>query len=114
MENLILFMLASIGMCHILVDSTFFMPVRDWIKKLNKTEPWCFIDKILSCYQCCGMWAGMFCGICLLIHWPVVFSDILVVFMAGCAGSFLSSISANYLNYLSARSIVELPPEKEE
>jgi hypothetical protein len=117
MVNLILFILSSIGLCHILVDSALFAPVRDWIKDKNIKQPWCFIDKIFSCYQCMGCWGGWFCGFFLLTYWPLniidYFTNFAVVFMAGFAGSFLSSFAANYLVYLSARSVVELPTENQ-
>ena len=103
MVNLILFVFAVIGLTGVLVDSTLFMPVRDWVRE-RKNQPWCFINQILSCFQCCGVWTGWFCGACL-------FRDPFMIFMAGFAGSFLSSWAATYLTYLQARSIVELPPE---
>ena len=114
MVNLILFIMAVIGLCHVLVDSSLFAPVREWIAK-QTGKPWCFIAKILGCYQCCGVWTGWFCGLCLLTNWSEnLFTNFAVVLMAGFAGSFLSSLAANYITYLSAKSVIELPPEHHE
>jgi len=115
MVNLILFVFAVIGLTGILVESTLFAPVRDWIRaESTATTPtvinrqfWVFLNQMLSCYQCCGTWSGWFCGLFLFPNWETVF-------MAGFAGSFLASWAATYLTYLQARSIVELPPEQPE
>lgn len=114
MVNLLLFIIAVIGFTHVLVDSAFFAPVREWIRNREK-QPWSFISKVLGCYQCCGVWGGWFCGFCLLTHWPIstldYMSNFATVFMAGFAGSFLASFAANILTYLEAKSVIELPKE---
>ena len=116
MVNLLLFCLAVIGLTGILVESTLFAPVREWIKAASEAEPptsinkqfWCFLTQMLSCFQCCGVWTGWFCGFCLF------YPNIPMIFMAGFAGSFLASWSTTYLYYLQARSVIELPPDKKE
>ena len=117
MVNLLLFIIAVIGFCHVLVDSSFFAPVREWLRNRNEKLPWSFISKVLSCYQCCGVWSGWFCGLCLLTHLPVTPLDYVnnfaTVFMAGFAGSFLSSWAAEYFTYLQAKQIIELPKENQ-
>jgi hypothetical protein len=95
--NLLLFIFSVIGLTNIIVDpATIMQPVRDFIEK--NCHPW--INKLVSCYQCSGTWVGFLCG------YILISKDLFVVFMCGMAGSFLSTLSATYLNYLEARSII--------
>lgn len=98
MVNLILFCLAAIGLTHIMVDSKLFEPLRQWIKN-NLPEK---ISYIASCYQCSGMWTGILMG------WFVVSNNLFIILACGFAGSFLSNFAAIYLNYLEAKTIVNL------
>ena len=113
MFNLVLFSMAVIGLTCVLVESSIFMPFREWVKN-QKGQLWCFIDKILGCHQCCGVWCGWFCGLCLFAHWPMTLTNFLVVFMSGFAGSFLASSYAAYYYYLSTQSVADLPSPSED
>ena len=108
MSNLILFIFASIGLTHIFVDSKIFMPLREWLQKQTNNWILCKISEIMSCYQCAGQYAGMFCGLCLLTstEYGLIYNFFLVL-CSGFAGSFLSSFAAYYLTYLEAKSIVD-------
>jgi len=106
--NLLLFCVAVIGMTHIIVDSTIFTPVREF---LNAWVPW--IGKMIGCYQCSGFWCGAFLGLTLLSY------NFWIIFAAGCAGSFLATLAANYLTWLEANALVSVGgddplPEEEE
>ena len=79
--TLTLFILGVIGMTHIVVDSEIGEPVHEWFE--SRIPP---IAKIMDCYQCSGFWCGIALGLALLSFNP------LVVFSAGCAGSFLSQL----------------------
>jgi hypothetical protein len=96
LTGFLLFAAASIGMTHIIVDSSLFQAVRDWIKA--KAHP--KIHEMLTCYQCCGFWVGLFSGYFVLTH------DVVGVFLCGCASSFLSQWAAIYLNFLEAKMVV--------
>ena len=99
LSNLLLFCLAVVGFTHIIVDpATIAKPFRDFVEK------YCFswLNKLFSCYQCCGTWVGFFCG------WVLISKNPFEVFLCGMAGSFLATLGANYLNYLEAKTIVEL------
>ena len=79
--NLILFILAVIGMTHIVVDSEISIPVYKWI------EPRCAIlAKVMDCYQCAGFWCGLVLG------WVLLCPNPPVIFAAACAGSFLAQL----------------------
>lgn len=96
-SSLILFIFSVIGMTNIIVDpATIMKPVREFIQK--NCHPW--LDKLVSCYQCSGTWVGFFCGYILISQ------NLSIVFLCGMAGGFLATLSATYLNYLEARSIV--------
>lgn len=105
--TLLLFVFAVIGMTHIIVDpATIMQPVRDFIAAKaegNKFMAW--LNKLLSCYQCCGTWVGFIAGAILISLNP------LVIFLCGMAGSFLATWGATYLNYLEASSIISLDRE---
>jgi len=102
-SNLLLFVVAVIGMTHILVDpSVIAVPLRNWLAK--NAPAW--VNKLFSCYQCCGTWVGFLFGFILISYNP------LVVFACGMAGSFLATWGATYLNYLEAQSLVNLDENK--
>lgn len=96
---LILFVFSVIGMTNIIVDpATIMAPFRNFVEK--KCPNW--LDKLFSCYQCTGTWVGFFCGYLLI-------SDSLeIVFLCGMAGSFLATFSATYLNFLEAKSVINI------
>lgn len=104
MIDFLIFCFAVVGMTHIIVDSTIMEPVRNLVKAWLPTK----IASVIECYQCAGTWCGFFCG---LIFWDNNFSlynNLFITFLAGCAGSFLATLGATYLNYLEAKSVVEV------
>lgn len=95
--SVLIFSLAVIGLTNIVVDpAAIFAPVRDAIDKLGVK----WLSKLVSCYQCTGTWAGFLCGFLLFGAEPPI------VFCSGMAGSFLATLSATYVNYLEARSML--------
>jgi len=79
--NLLLFILGVVGMTHIIVDGEISEPVYKWIGPRLPVGA-----RIMDCYQCAGFWCGLALGLALLSYRPVV------VFAAGCAGSFLARL----------------------
>jgi len=98
MESIILFALASIGFTAIMVESIILQSFREFLKARIHHN----IYKVFECFQCMGFWTGLACGYVLISQNPPV------VLMCGFTGSFLSTLSATYLNYLDARSIVDM------
>lgn len=95
--SLVLFALATVGLTNIIVDPALIAkPFRDFADK--RLHPW--LSKLFSCYQCSGTWVGFLCG------YLIVSRDPWVVFLCGMAGSHLATMSATYMNYLEAMSIV--------
>jgi hypothetical protein len=97
--EIFLFVFGVIGMTHIIVDSTIFQWLRDFMDKRLPEK----VSKLIHCYQCSGFWSGLFCGWC-------AFSQITLqqLFLAGCAGSVLANFMAIYMNYLEAKTIISL------
>jgi hypothetical protein len=96
---LLLFALSVIGFTHIIVDpATIARPFRNFVEK------YCYswLNKLFSCYQCCGTWIGFICGFILISN------KIEVIFLCGMAGSFIATWAATYLNYLEAQSIMNM------
>jgi len=95
---LVLFVFSVIGMTNILVDpATIMIPFRNFIEKRFP-----LLDKLFSCYQCTGTWVGFLCG------YVLVSKRLEIVFLCGMAGSFLATLSATYLNFLEAKSIIDV------
>jgi hypothetical protein len=94
--NLILFILGTIGLTNIIVDSSLFKPIRAWAKGevQFKEATYIFVHpsfgKLLSCYQCCGVWIGWVIGL-------LLFSDWQLIIVAGFASSFLSELAAKIM-----------------
>lgn len=79
--NLVLFILGVVGMTHIIVDGEIGEPVYEWIAPRLPA-----VARVMDCYQCAGFWCGLALGLALLSYQP------LIVFAAGCAGSFLAQL----------------------
>jgi hypothetical protein len=104
MTSVLLFIFASIGLTHILVDSSIFAEIRDWLRVKIDANVWpplaAKLNKLLGCYQCMGFWCGLFTGV-LAYGWHPG-----ILFLCACASSFLSMWGAVYLNYLEANAVV--------
>ena len=81
---MILFVLAVIGMTHILVSSEIMDPVDDWARTWMPPQ---VHRGLFECYQCAGFWCGMLLGMLLVSINPVT------IFACGCAGSFVADLS---------------------
>ena len=94
--NLILFVLATIGLTNIVVESTIFAPIRELAKKFLPN----YLSKVFDCFQCSGFYSGLICSFIFITHDPL--------FIVGCgfAGSFLAVFGNVFINYLEARTIV--------
>lgn len=102
-SRLVIFALATIGLTNIIVDpATIAKPFRDFADKRLPS----FLSKLFSCYQCSGTWVGFMCGYLVLSREP---GD---VFLCGMAGSYLATLSATYMNYLEAKSIVSMDEDE--
>lgn len=101
--NLILFVMATIGLTNIMVDGVVMDKPRQWF--VDRKENW-FCDKItkiLECYQCAGFWCGLFCWIIgLWMPW----------LLYGFVGSFVAVLTAHVFAYFEAVSIVNLTEEE--
>lgn len=97
MVDFFLFLLASIGLSHILVDGTIMIPLKAWLEKrpdwLSKQ-----VTQILGCYQCSGFWSAV--GIGLLLFWAHEWGWVYLV-IYGLAGSFCSTLGAVVINYFN-------------
>lgn len=100
--SLLLFVFASIGLTHIVVDSVIFAPAKKFLQSIL----WDFIGKAFDCYQCAGTWCGFLMGMSLLSWNPLIWIP------AGFASSFLSYWAAIYLTYLEAKSVVDVKDEE--
>jgi hypothetical protein len=98
MVELILFLLAAIGMCHIMVDGSILNPFKKWLEKPTWMLSWSKgkLLAMLSCYQCSGFWAGALIG---LLMWytgcdPLHVKNLSILFCYACAGSYIGTKAA--------------------
>lgn len=101
MTTLLLFIIGTIGLTHIVVDSVIMMPFRDW---LGSKEHW-FLKKVseaVRCYQCAGTWCGFFCAI-LAFGWQPG-----LILLGGFGSSFISLLAAHVINLIESKTIVEI------
>ena len=103
--ELFLFVVSSIGMSHIIVDSSIMQWFRDLVKKIAEKIKLPKLGGVVDCYLCCGTWCGFFMGFVWLTSSP------LQIFACGCAGGFLANMAAVLLNLAEAMTIVNLPQE---
>lgn len=98
MEHFLLFVFAAIGFTLLVVDSYILQDFRNFLKtKLNSK-----IYKVFECYQCMGFWTGIISGAIIISLNPFI------IFLCGCAGSFLSMLGGSFLTYLEAITVVSL------
>ncbi len=89
-----LFMVAVIGMTHIVVDSEIMEPVEEWAKDRIPRK---IHDALFNCYQCSGYWCGIFLAFLMGEFNPIH------LFIYGCAGSFLADFSESVFHYLETK-----------
>lgn len=107
---LLMFILAAVGMAHIMVNGTIFNPLKLWLERPGRGA-W-FSKKVLSmmnCYQCAGFWAGAFTGAAMAalgadpmgVHTSAWLP--LAAFVYGCAGGFVSPMAAQVIIWLQSQ-----------
>lgn len=77
--NFIVFCMSVIGLTNILLESSLFTPVRDYLKSKLSSK----VYEVFECHQCMGTWVGFLIGSILLDYHLFLFY--------GFAGSFLAS-----------------------
>jgi hypothetical protein len=96
MKEFFLFVLASIGLCHFLVDGALMAPLKEHLTRLGLRQ----LVKMLNCYQCAGFWSGVVMGFVVLIAPRVPWLELLLY---GFAASFLGPLGAVFIGYLNAQ-----------
>ncbi len=91
---MILFILAVIGLTHIMVDSEIMEPVEEWAKDWM---PFYMHHAIFNCYQCSGFWCGLSLS-------PLVSWNPFVMLACGYAGSFIADFSETLFRYMETKN----------
>lgn len=95
--NFVVYALATIGLTKIIVDSSIFSPIRDFVRKYGHPK----LYKLVTCYQCAGTWVGAFCGALVLslkINW---------ILAAAFAGSYLAILGHMVVTYIEFRTVYD-------
>ncbi|MGL6194392.1 MAG: hypothetical protein ACRC2T_06170 [Thermoguttaceae bacterium] len=114
--NLLFFSLATVGLTAILVHGKIFESFRNSLAErvdiiqrrrerlglrptFNFVE---FLNSILTCFQCCGFWSGLFCGspIILIGEWGSVRGVLLLIFTWFCCGLVGSLLAHLYFWFM--------------
>ena len=134
MVDFLIFCMATVGLTAILVDGKIFAPLREWLEKRARTpkdrRTWAgFLLDILTCYQCCGFWSGLFCGVLLTVSRFINIFEILYLItisstsgqsdetlhimfallfwlMCGLAGSFLATVYLMFVELIYAKTML--------
>lgn len=101
-ENIIMFIISTIGMCHVIVDGSIFESFRNYFKLICKKLKIEFFGGLVDCYLCCGVWCGFFTG------YVWISNDVLKIFACGCAGGFVSSFASFLINWIEASTMINL------
>lgn len=102
MFEIIVWLLGSIGMTNIIVESDISRVVKDKIKPYISE----FLMKGLNCYQCTGFWSGAFATTLLAVFNGWGADKLHLIFLGGCATSFLATFFAFLQTYLEANSVI--------
>jgi len=102
MFEIIVWLLGSIGMTNIIVESDIARVVKDKIKPYISE----FLMKGLNCYQCTGFWSGAFATTLLAVFDGWGTDKLHLIFLGGCATSFLATFFAFLQTYLEANSVI--------
>jgi len=102
MFEIVVWLLGSIGMTNIIVESDIARVVKDKIKPYISE----FLMKGLNCYQCTGFWSGAFATTLLAVFDGWGTDKLHLIFLGGCATSFLATFFAFLQTYLEANSVI--------
>lgn len=106
--TILFFCLATIGLTQLIVESYIFNTPREWLKEKLPDR----ISKLLDCHQCSGTWSGFLIGSFTVTGSFGFFGNFLIILASGCAGAFLGTWSATYLNYMEAKTIISLDDDE--
>lgn len=82
MADIIFFLLSTIGLTNIVVESD--MPLVVLFRNKGTELLGDTFNKLVTCHQCCGFWCGMICGAIVISQNPFW------ILASGFAGSFVS------------------------
>jgi hypothetical protein len=122
MTYFLLFLLSSMGLTHIIVDSSIAEEPVKWLKNiLPKKILWFHPAEALDCHQCTGFWIGLLCSVIWGIPWMgISLSGIYIWLMlvrwilCGCVSSVVCLWVSHYFTYLQARAIIDLGDMEED
>ncbi|MCL2304307.1 MAG: hypothetical protein FWC43_03085 [Planctomycetaceae bacterium] len=129
MFQFLIFAVASVGLTAILVDGKIFAPFRERLaertrlirekrERLNLKPTFTFPEfqeGILTCYQCCGFWSGLFCGLFIVTSFSgigvsgrpfAILNTLMLWFCCGTAGSLLAHIYYWCIELVSALTLL--------
>ena len=96
MEKFLLFILASVGLTQVIIDSK----IGEWFRNLMKkllSEYW---YTIFECYMCCGWSSFLICSI--PFYFEVSWWTIGVMLSCAFAGSVVSTAYSTVMNFIEA------------
>lgn len=109
--NFLLFVLATVGLSHIIVHGSIFQPIKQWLSDKGYKR----ILDMTNCYQCSGFWSGFLVSIIMFIlgSLPTGFGFLFHAVVYGFAGSFVSDAAGTILDWLKFYPGVNIPQQEE-
>lgn len=133
MMEIILCLIATVGLTKIMVDSVVMLEVREWLKKkLPERFLWFQPREAVECYQYMGTWCGFMVGLLYLMQSSSFFVFMLTywkpwiaytiygltcslsyVLLFGFASSFLSELGQQFFVFLLSKTEVPLDDKEQ-
>lgn len=111
--SILMFVLSTVGMCHVIVDGSILQGFRNLVKSAAKAIRLDHLGVIVDCYLCAGTWCGFLMGWVWIVSGNAheMVPKVLEVFGCGMAGGFMSNAAAVALNWVEANTLVHIPEE---
>ena len=102
-------LVGGVGMTVIIVESSIFVPIKNFMKKFMFQS----FMKMMDCHQCCGFWSGIFISIFFLSPFSNLFGNwfslvqiLGKMFASGCAISLLSVFWASLMMLIESKTVI--------
>ena len=109
MSNLFLMLLGGVGMTVIIVESSIFVPIKNFLKKFMFQS----FMKMMDCHHCCGFWSGVFISLffvfpfaTVLESWVIILQTLGKMFATGCGVSLLSVFWASFMMLIESKTVI--------
>ena len=98
-ENLILFVLSTVGMAHLIVDANIMEWFRNFVKWASEKCKIPSFGGVVDCHLCCGTWCGFIMGLLWISYDPFK------IISCGFIGGFVSNFAIILINWFESQTL---------